>query len=129
MTFTRDLADIKPTLPRGRPRAVTPELEREGWRLLLQERLGVRAMCDRLGVDQRSWYRATSRSGEPKRKRHRRHRRALGAATIKKLRKLRQQGLTLRAVAERLGLHLNTVFKYLRAPPGARPPPPTPPPT
>lgn len=127
MTFTRQIADIKPTLPRGRPRAVTPELEREGWRLLREERLGVRAMCDRLGVDQRSWYRAVSRSGAPKPK-QRRDRRSIGVAAVKRLKKLRAQGLTLKAVAERMGLHLNTVFKYLRMSRSQTKTVPTPPP-
>ncbi len=112
--FTRPMADNRPTLSRGRPRAVTPELEREGWKLLLEQRLSVRAMCERLGVDQRSWYRAVSRSGEPRREQKRRDKRALSAASVEKLKKLRAEGLTLRVIAERMGLHINTVFKYVR---------------
>ena len=95
--------------PLGRPRAVDAALVAEGKRLL-SEGLGVRALCERLGVGATSWYRALRPfSSKP---RPRRNKQALPKATVRKLKTLRQQWLTLRAIAERLGLHVNTLHKY-----------------
>ncbi len=98
----------------GRPSAVTPELEVEGKRLL-QEGLSVTSMCDRLGVDRSSWYRFVRRDAGPSPKRRARHRRsnAISADVERQMLKLDREGLTRVAIAERLGLHINTVVKYL----------------
>lgn len=107
--FTRYLADNKPMLRRGRPRAMTLDLMKAGLQLL-KDGLSVRAMCERIGVEQRSWYRvmrpvhATPRA--------RRNKQALSRATVRRLKVLRKQSLTLKEIAERLGLHVNTLHKY-----------------
>lgn len=110
--FTRLLADNKPMLRPGRPRALTPELMAAGLKLLAQG-VAVRAMCERIGVDQRSWYRVV-RPSRPPAPRVRRNKQSLPRAMVLRLRALRRQGLTLRAIAERLGLHVNTLHKYCR---------------
>ena len=107
--FTRNLGNITVTA-RGRPRAVTAVLLEEGRKLLAQG-LGVREMCDRLGVGVTSWYRAVGGKPEP---RARRNKQALPRHVLRTMARLRRNGLTLAAIAERLGLHLNTVHKHLR---------------
>lgn len=98
----------------GRPSAVTPELEVEGLRLL-KAGSTVSAMCAALGVDRSSWYRFVNRAAGKKPRRRARHRRsnAISAATEQQMLKLDREGLTRVAIAERLGLHINTVVKYL----------------
>ena len=104
----RGMAHIKRMT--GRPRAVTRELLEAG-RKLLDEGETVLRMCERLGVHHRSWYRATRPAGTaPARKR--RNKQALPKVMVERIRALRQQGLTLRAIAERLGIHINTLHKY-----------------
>lgn len=128
IVFTRHLETISRLTPkRGRPRAVSPELETEGWRLLREEGLTVDAMVERLGVAKESWYRATRPPAE-RAARRRRDRRALPSSKVRAITRLRSQGLTLAAIAERLGVHLNTVHKHLRRAQatrrrGAQPPP------
>jgi gp16 family phage-associated protein len=109
--LTRDLAHNKRMA--GRPRAVTRELLEEGLRMLAAG-MTVLTMCERLGVHHRSWYRAVQPRSKP---RVRRHKQALSREVLRTMRRLRRQGLTLAAIAERLGLHTNTVHKHLR---GAR---------
>lgn len=106
--FTRGLAHNKRMA--GRPRAVTAELLAEGLKMLA-EGLPVLVMCERLGVHHRSWYRAV---GPRSTTRARRHKQALPRRVVRQMARLRRQGLTLAAIAERLGLHLNTVHKHLR---------------
>lgn len=107
--FTRDMAHNKRMA--GRPRAVTHELLEEGLRMLA-EGMTVLVMCERLGVHHRSWYRAVRPTSKP---RVRRHKQALSRRVLRTMARLRREGLTLAAIAERLGLHLNTVHKHLRA--------------
>lgn len=107
--FPRRLGHISGT-PIGRPRAVDAALIAEGRRLLAQG-LGVREMCERLGVGVTSWYRAVKPS-VARSPRVRRNKQALPRDVVRRLRMLRGQGLTLRAIAERLGLHVNTLHKY-----------------
>lgn len=109
--ITRRIADNTRTARVGRPRAVTQELLLIGLDMLAQG-ASVRAMCDRLGVHQRSWYRAVRPTTPP---RARRHKQALSRRVLRTMVRLRREGLTLAAIAERLGLHLNTVHKHLRA--------------
>lgn len=107
--FTLILADNKPMLRPGRPRAVTPELFKRGLEMLAGG-LSVRVMCDELGVEQRSWYRVF----RPERStpRTKRNKQALPREVVRRLKTLRKQGLSMRAIAERLGVHLNTLHKY-----------------
>lgn len=107
--FTRQLADIKPMLRPGRPRALTPELALAGLELLAQG-FKVREMCDRIGIEQRSWYRVVRPARSTPRVK--RNKQALPKAVVRRLKTLRRQGLTLKAIAERLGLHINTLHKY-----------------
>lgn len=108
--FTRLLADNKRTARPGPRRAVTPELMRAGL-LLLAEGVPVREMCDRIGVHQRSWYRVV-RPEVASAPRQKRNKQALPRVMVARIKALRGQGLTLRAIAERLGLHINTLHKY-----------------
>lgn len=107
--FPRRLGHISGT-PLGRPRAVDATLIAEG-RQLLAQGLGVRDMCERLGVGVTSWYRAV-RPAVASSPRTRRNKQALPKAVVRRLKALRRQGLTLKAIAERLGLHINTLHKY-----------------
>lgn len=79
---------------------------------MLAEGLPVLVMCERLGVHHRSWYRAVGPRSTTRARR--RHKQALPRRVVRQMSRLRRQGLTLAAIAERLGLHLNTVHKHLR---------------
>ena len=102
---------------RGRPPAVTDALGAVG-KALLKEGLTVRELCERLGVDRRSWYRYVHRDAEararvrPYRARRRRAN-AISGALERQMLQLDRQGLPRVTIAERLGLHVNTVVKYL----------------
>lgn len=97
----------------GRPPAVTPELGELG-KQLLREGSSVAAVCERLGVDRRSWYRFVHREAQGVRT-YRRRRRANAVSTRieRQMLRLDRQGLPRVVIAERLGLHINTVVKYL----------------
>jgi hypothetical protein len=99
----------------GRPSAVTPELAVEGLRLL-KAGVTVAAMVDRIGVDKRSWYRWVHAQATPKVRTYQRtprHPRSIGAGLVRQMISLDRQGLARVVIAERLGLHINTVVKYL----------------
>lgn len=74
-------------------------------------------MCEHIGVDKRSWYRwvrARPESGV----RVRAYRRVTSTRRIpdrivRQMVRLERQGLTRSAIAQRLGLHLNTVVKHM----------------
>lgn len=101
---------------RGRRSAVTAELAAVAVRLL-REGSTVAEMCRRIGVDKRSWYRwvrARPESGV----RVRAYRRVTSTRRIpdrivRQMVRLERQGLTRSAIAQRLGLHLNTVVKHM----------------
>lgn len=99
----------------GRPPAVTSALGHVG-QALLREGLTVTEVCERLGVDRRSWYRYVHRESLPVRARvvSRRRANAISPALEKQMLVLERQGLARVTIAERLGLHVNTVTKYLR---------------
>lgn len=99
----------------GRPSSVTPELVLEAKRLLA-EGYSVEAMCARVGVAKSSWYRwvhAQARHSLRPYRRTRRHPRSIKPALVRQMVALDKQGLSRSAIAERLGLHINTVVKYL----------------
>jgi len=119
--ITREIAHNKRMA--GRPRAVTPELLAEGRRMLASG-MTILVMCDRLGVHHRSWYRAANPNPPRQSKRPRRKKRqGLTRAVVKAILRLRSQGLTLAAIAERLGIHLNTVHKHAQRARRLTPPP------
>ena len=100
----------------GRSSAVTPELAVEGLRLL-KAGMTVTAMVDRIGVDKRSWYRwvhAQARGALKVRvyRRTPRHPRSIRRELVRQMVTLDKQGLARTVIAQRLGLHINTVVKY-----------------
>lgn len=98
----------------GRPSAITPELAVEAERLL---RMGVTIaeLLKRLGVDRRSWYRYVHRSTGVRStsKTRRRRSNAISREVEQTIMRLDAEGLTRVTIAERVGLHINTVVKYL----------------
>lgn len=101
----------------GRPSALTPELVVEAKRLLL-EGVSVVVMCERVGIAKSSWYRwvhAQVRGTMKVRTYQRtpRHPRSIGNSLVRQMISLDRQGLARVVIAERLGLHINTVVKYL----------------
>lgn len=101
----------------GRPSSVTPELAREAKRLL-SEGASVDAMCERIGVAKSSWYRwvhqqAAGEVAVRPYRRSQRHPRSVRADLVRQMVALDKQGLARVLIAERLGLHINTVVKYL----------------
>jgi IS30 family transposase len=101
----------------GPPSAVTPELAEEGCRLL-KEGLSVEVMCERIGVAKSSWYRWVHHKarGEVQVRQYTRKRRdpkAIPASLERRMLALDKANLPRTIIAERLGLHLNTVVKYL----------------
>lgn len=99
----------------GRPSAVTTELAEAGLQLL-REGATVGAMCSALGVARSSWYRYVHGQvtiGVRQYRRRPRRANAISAATEKTMVKLDRQNLPRVVIAERLGLHVNTVVKYL----------------
>ncbi len=99
----------------GRPSAITPELAEAG-KALLQGGASVSEVCEQLGVARSSWYRYVHRDAVDlgvRQYRPRRRTNAIRPAIEKQMRRLARQGLSRRAIAERLGLHPNTVTKYL----------------
>lgn len=99
----------------GRPSVVTPDLAEEGKRLL-RGGATIRAMCEHLGIDQRSWYRfvhATNPSSVRPKAVRRRRGNAISREVEKRIMRLESEGLTRVLIAERVGLHINTVVKYL----------------
>lgn len=101
----------------GRPSALTPELVVEARKLLL-EGVSVVVMCERVGIAKSSWYRwvhAQVRGPLQVRpyQRTRRHPRSIRTDLVKQMVQLDKQGLARVLIAERLGLHINTVVKYL----------------
>lgn len=98
----------------GRPAAVTAELAEVG-KGLLREGATVDQVCQRLGVDRRSWYRYVHREGGEVRpyKATKRRANSISSALERQMVALDKKGLPRVAIAERLGLHINTVVKYL----------------
>lgn len=101
----------------GRPSAVTPELAEAGLRLL-KEGVTVAVMVERIGVDKRSWYRWVHQQARDQvqvrtyRRTHR-HPRSISTNQVRQMLALDRQGLSRTIIATRLGLHINTVVKYL----------------
>jgi transposase len=99
----------------GRPSAITAELAEAG-KQLLKGGASVSEVCEQLGVARSSWYRYVHRDAVELQLRpavRRRRTNAIRPAIEKQMRRLDRQGLSRRAIAERLGLHPNTVTKYL----------------
>lgn len=98
----------------GRPAAVTPELGVEGKRLL-REGMTVDQVCARLGVARTSWYRYVHREGgvRPYKAAAKRRANSISAQLERQMVALDKQNLPRVVIAERLGLHINTVVKYL----------------
>jgi transposase-like protein len=101
----------------GRPSAVTPELAEAGLRLL-REGVTVAVMVERIGVDKRSWYRWVHQQARDQvqvrtYRRTQRHPHSIRADLVRQMVALDKQGLARVLIAERLGLHINTVVKYL----------------
>lgn len=99
----------------GRPSAITAELAEAG-KQLLKGGASVSEVCEQLGVARSSWYRYVHRDAVDLQLRpavRRRRTNAIRPAIEKQMRRLDRQGLSRRAIAERLGLHPNTVTKYL----------------
>lgn len=101
----------------GRPSAITTELAEAG-KQMLKGGASVSEVCEQLGVARSSWYRYVHRDAvelqlqlRPAVRRRRTN--AIRPAIEKQMRRLDRQGLSRRAIAERLGLHPNTVTKYL----------------
>lgn len=107
-------AGIGASVRLGRPPAVTPELGEEGKRLL-REGATVTEVCERLGVDRRSWYRYVRRESMPVRAYRRKHRapRSISRSLEEQIFALDDEGLPRVVIAQRVGLHINTVVKYL----------------
>lgn len=85
---------------------------------MLKAGVTVAAMVDRIGVDKRSWYRwvhAQVRGTMKVRTYQRtpRHPRSISSGLVRQMVALDKQGLARVLIAERLGLHINTVVKYL----------------
>lgn len=107
-------------LPPGRvgpPSSVTPELAAEGLRLL-KEGVTVASMVERIGVDKRSWYRWVHQQAREQvqvrpYRRTKRHPRSISNSLVRQMVALDKSGLARVVIAERLGLHINTVVKYL----------------
>lgn len=85
---------------------------------MLKGGASVSEVCEQLGVARSSWYRYVHRDAvelqlqlRPAVRRRRTN--AIRPAIEKQMRRLDRQGLSRRAIAERLGLHPNTVTKYL----------------
>jgi DNA-binding CsgD family transcriptional regulator len=81
---------------------------------MLREGATIEEICQRLGVDQRSWYRYVHRMARPARVRRKRRRaNAISAQLERSILELEAEGLPRVVIAERLGVHANTVSKYL----------------
>lgn len=101
----------------GRPSAVTPELAEVALQLL-REGMGVEAMCERIGIAKSSWYRWVHHQarGQVQVRRYERvprHPRSIRPDLVRQMLALDREGLPRVTIAERLGLHINTVVKYL----------------
>lgn len=101
----------------GPASSVTPELVVEAKRLL-SEGVSVAVMCERIGIAKSSWYRWVHQQARQQVKvrpyrRTRRHPRSITRAVVRQMLVLDRQGLARTVIAERLGLHINTVVKYL----------------
>ncbi len=98
----------------GRPPSVTAELAEVGKRML-REGATVEHVCRHLGVDRRSWYRYVHRDGAEVRayKATKRRANSISSSLERQMVALDKKGLPRVAIAERLGLHINTVVKYL----------------
>lgn len=99
----------------GPPSSVTPELVVEAKRLLA-EGFSVAVMCERVGIAKSSWYRWVHTQTSLKVRSYRRsarHPRSIASGLVRQMISLDRQGLARVVIAERLGLHINTVVKYL----------------
>jgi IS30 family transposase len=101
----------------GRPSAVTPELAEVALQLL-RDGASVEAMCERIGIAKSSWYRWVHHHAQGRVRVRRyvrvpRHPRSIKAELVRQMVALDRQGLARVLIAERLGLHINTVVKYL----------------
>lgn len=84
---------------------------------MLREGATVAQVCERLGVDKRSWYRHVHRVSPGAVRKYRRNTRpprSISADVERRIVLLERSGLTHVAIAERVGVHVNTVAKYLR---------------
>jgi transposase len=83
---------------------------------MLRAGASVLEMCERLGIHHRSWYRYVHASDpasiRPKTIRRRRAN-AISREVERRIMQLDAEGLTRVTIAERVGLHINTVVKYL----------------
>ncbi len=111
---TRWRARIGAPVRMGRPSAVTPELANAGMKML-RAGMTIDEMIKRLGVARRSWYRYVHRTAGEVRPYKARKRRAnsISAQVERQMLELDKKGLARVVIAERLGLHINTVVKYL----------------
>ena len=97
----------------GRPSAVTPELAEEGKRLLRAGKT-IAQVCSRLGVGKTSWYRYVHREGKVRPyTKTKRPANSISPRLERKMVSMDKKGLARVVIAERLGLHINTVVKYL----------------
>lgn len=102
-----------PVRPVGRPPAVTPELGALG-EAMLRQGSTIEEITSHLGVAKSSWYRYVRRVASPPRRAQRRRRaNAISANLERQMVRLDESGLPRVTIAERLGLHINTVVKYL----------------
>lgn len=81
---------------------------------LLRAGLTVTEVLTRLGVARASWYRYVHRDGEVRAyKANKRRANSISAQLERQMVALDKKGLARVVIAERLGLHINTVVKYL----------------